>query len=247
MIKLIKKEFQSLEKWVLGVLILALIIVSLTSFYNFENKILKLNDGWKWIGFFSAVFSILNVCLIANRKLSNFFYGALSCIFYSLYCYKHAYYGDLLLNIGFYLPMIFYGFYKWKKGYSPIKMKIIKNKWDWLNDTPILILMSITLYALWFFITPFIGDIKSGYSGYGNNYAHLWTWRHYADAFTSMGGMVSTYYLNARLPVDNIYYLLMNPASIAMWSYYGDPSMIITYSVYMLFAVIGIYDWFWKK
>lgn len=309
MFKLIKKEFHSINWNIKIILLFTLPAAFFLYFYDFgeQNFLWKLEDWTKWkqfwksIGFFGIIFSILNVCLISQRKLSNFFYGFFSCVFYGLYAAYSGYNGDFLTNWFFYLPMIFVGYKKWKSGYNVKKIKIIKNKWS-VKHTLNIILMSGILFILWFFLTPFISDLKIllfGFNKYeaklffgeyknldisntwlfewekvfNNNldtqrklfiqnweYGKLYTfWNgttsikalfhplHFFDAFTSMGAMVSTYYLNARLPADNIYYLLMNPASITMWSVLGDYGYVLTYSLYMVFSILGVYDWFFKK
>ena len=43
------------------------------------------------------------------------FFGIINCILYSIISYQQTLYGEMLLNICYYLPLQFIGFAIWKK------------------------------------------------------------------------------------------------------------------------------------
>lgn len=75
--------------------------------------------GFMWddtlIGFVSSISGILAVVLVAKGKISSYFFGVIQAATYGYIAYTYSLYGESMLNLLFYLPLQFVGFYLWKK------------------------------------------------------------------------------------------------------------------------------------
>lgn len=194
--------------------------------------------GWNILSMFSAFISVLNVALIANKKISNYFWGIISCILYGIYAWHKKYVGDSILNLVFYLPATFIGYKLWKPNMK--NGSVVKRQWKW-KYLPIIMISLVVIFVSWLFVLPEIPKIideKYGFDKY--------SWQHILDASTNTLGVLSTGLMYARIPLENICYLISNPMSITMWSIIDglDINMIITYSFYFVVAIIGFSKWY---
>lgn len=72
--------------------------------------------GWgsAWWEILSAISGVICVVLVAEGKLSNYFWGLLNCSLYGLTSYFNGFYGDMTLNWLIYVPFQFIGFCLWR-------------------------------------------------------------------------------------------------------------------------------------
>lgn len=110
------KNLKKFEKvWILTffTLIIASTIVSSfqsTNFKDLDSIILNFV-----ISPISAITGIVCVLLVAKGKISNYIWGLINAITYGYIAYRCGYYGDMLLNIVWFVPMQLVGFIFWKK------------------------------------------------------------------------------------------------------------------------------------
>jgi nicotinamide mononucleotide transporter len=73
--------------------------------------------AWKdtWVGLIASLTGMLCVVLTAKARISSFYWGIINIFAYSYVAYRSAYYGDVMLNILYFLPMSFIGIYYWKR------------------------------------------------------------------------------------------------------------------------------------
>lgn len=69
--------------------------------------------GSTWWETLSTVAGVFCVVLVADRKLTNFFWGLINCGLYGLSSYYNGFYGDMSLNWIIYVPFQFIGLYMW--------------------------------------------------------------------------------------------------------------------------------------
>lgn len=74
---------------------------------------LSIQWGSSWWEILSAVSGVLCVVLVADRKLTNFFWGIINCSLYGLSSYLNGFYGDMSLNWFIYIPFQLIGLYMW--------------------------------------------------------------------------------------------------------------------------------------
>ncbi|MGL5317619.1 MAG: nicotinamide riboside transporter PnuC [Bacteroidales bacterium] len=66
----------------------------------------------------TSVSGVLCVLLAAKGNISNFIFGAINGVLYAYVAFKSAFWGEVMLNLGFYLPMQFVGYYMWSRHMS---------------------------------------------------------------------------------------------------------------------------------
>ena len=103
-----KKIFKGWNKFEIGLLFIATIIICGLSIYW----------GDSWIGIISAITGVICVVLTAKGKLGCYVFGVVNCVAYAYIAYQAKYYGDVMENLLYFLPMQFIGFITWKKKYK---------------------------------------------------------------------------------------------------------------------------------
>ena len=67
------------------------------------------------LGMLSAVTGILYTVIAGKGKVSCYFFGIINTILYGWISWKMRLYGEVMLNWGWYLPMMFTGFFCWNR------------------------------------------------------------------------------------------------------------------------------------
>ncbi|MGL4993011.1 MAG: nicotinamide riboside transporter PnuC [Bacteroidales bacterium] len=67
------------------------------------------------LALFTSMSGILCVLLAAKGNILNFVVGAFNATLYTIVAAKSSFWGEVMLNMGFYLPMQFVGYYFWSK------------------------------------------------------------------------------------------------------------------------------------
>ncbi|MCX7745341.1 MAG: nicotinamide riboside transporter PnuC [Clostridia bacterium] len=114
------KTWSNFEKIWLGIftlLILAVtVIFSLNGTDYTSTKSILLN--WV-ISPVSAITGIICVVLAARASIWTYVWGTINCITYGYLAYTSSYYGDMIINLFYFLPFQFIGFIWWQKHLKP--------------------------------------------------------------------------------------------------------------------------------
>ena len=92
--------------------------------------VLGLSIYWQdsLIGLFSALTGVAYVVCNGKGKLMTYFFGVANAVLYAIVSYKERFYGEVMLNVIYYLPMQFYGFYIWSKNMNAETYEVNKRK-----------------------------------------------------------------------------------------------------------------------
>jgi len=101
----LKNEFKGWRLWEILWFTFNCIIVLGLSLYWRDNL----------IGIFSALTGIAYVVCNGKGKLMAYVFGVANAVLYSVVSFKTHFYGEVMLNVLYYLPMQFYGFCIWSK------------------------------------------------------------------------------------------------------------------------------------
>src|SRR3990167_3854802 len=104
------------------------------------------------LGIVSAIANILCVVLVAKGRISNFFWGILGVVCYGYLAYQQRYYGNMLLNWCYYLPLQFVGFYLWYKHIDKQKEAVNKNYLSWKARILFGMLLMVNRFAEQWFV-----------------------------------------------------------------------------------------------
>lgn len=114
---------------------------------------------WKdsLMGIISALTGVICVILTGKGKLSAYVFGLVNCVLYAIIAYKAKLYGETMLNLIYYVPMQFIGFYIWNKNMNSESHEV--NKIHMNNKTRIVWLFIMIIGTLTYgFILKSLGD-----------------------------------------------------------------------------------------
>ena len=138
--KIIKDELAGWKVWEIVWLLLSSVTILCLSIY------------WKdsVIGIISAVSGVMCVVCTGKGKLSAYVFGLINTVLYAYIAFTARYYGEVMLNILYYLPMQFYGFYVWNRNIDEATHEVKKRKMrpKHLVFLLVVILMATVLYGL---------------------------------------------------------------------------------------------------
>lgn len=114
--KFIKNELSGWRPLEIIWLLVACTVITMLSIY------------WKdsIMGIISAVSGVACVVLTGKGKLSAYTFGLINSILYGIIAFNAKLYGETMLNILYYVPMQFVGFYIWNKHMSEENHEVIK-------------------------------------------------------------------------------------------------------------------------
>ena len=188
--------------------------------------------GDTWIGLIASLTGMLCVILTTKGKISNFYWGLINILAYSYVAWQSKYFGDVGLNMLFFLPMTFPGIYYWKKNYSRVNAseRVLVKSLKWRDK---IIWFSVSLAALYIFgiFLKFIHGTLP-----------------FVDSTTTIFSIVATILLTKRYSDQWFYWIMVDVWSIVMWVYIflrdgNQVSMLVMWSAFLVNALYGYYNW----
>ena len=92
---------------------------------------LSLYMGDTVFGTAAAITGVLYSLWAGKGKLSCYFFGIFNSFAYGLISFNATLYGEVVLNWGWYLPMMFVGVFCWKRNLKSDVQEIIKRRLSW--------------------------------------------------------------------------------------------------------------------
>jgi len=184
------------------------------------------------IGLIASLTGMLCVVLTAKGRISSFYFGLVNILAYSWVAYQSAYYGDVQLNMLFFLPMTFIGIYYWKKNQRNNKNQAdIKVRSFSVKEKIIWFVLSLVVFAIYGLFLKYLNGTLP-----------------FIDASTTVFSIIATILLNKRLTDQWYYWIMVDVLSIIMWVYIfftqgSDISMLVMWSAFLVNAIYGYYNW----
>lgn len=194
--------------------------VAILSYYISDGTILSLA---------ATLSGILTVVLVAKGRTSNFYFGIVNIVLYGYLSFQAQFYGEVMLNAFYYLPMQYIGLYLWTKNermsdrVSAARMTH-KERGIWA----VVSVVSIFLYAE---VLEELG---------GNLPLH--------DSASTTLSVLAQYLMVRRVKEQWILWFVINIISIYMWStsymQTGENlALVVMWSAYLVNSVYGFYNW----
>lgn len=184
-----------------------------------------------WIGLLSSVTGILYVFLCAKGKLMAYGFGLVNCFAYAYLSAIEKLYGEVLLNLLYYVPLQCVGFLTWRR---------------WMNQQHSVIPKCMRKRSRFLCL----GGTLLGTLLLGTGLKHFGGEIAYVDAFTTVASVVAMT-LTARRYIEQWYYwFAINTLSIYMWTlrYLENGQNGATLYMWIVFFFIGVYGYVqWKR
>lgn len=201
-----------------------LIIIASTILFN----ALILNDSI--VAIISAICGILYTILAGKGKISCYLFGLTGTCFYSYLAFKNALFGNLLLYIGYYLPMQVIGIFQWKKHLKKFNNEIIKTKLSKIELKKLFVITFLSVFC-------FIGVLHT----FKDSHPII-------DGITTILSLLGMYLTVKRAIEQWIIWTIVNFLSIIMWVCVATSgqkvySTIIMWCVYFVLGLYFYYKW----
>jgi len=218
--KLLRDEVSGWKTWEKTWFILATISVFILSLLS-NNNLLSL---------ITAVTGVISIICSGKGKLAGFVFGAINATLYAYIAFTSMYYGEMLLNLFYFLPMEFYGFYVWSKHMNPETKEV--NKKSLSNRNRIIVIIAVILGGLVYgFILQNFNDAMP-----------------FVDSLLSILSII-TMFLAIEMYMENwILWICVNLLRILLWVYstmngLNNIPMVLMSSVYLINSIMMFVKW----
>lgn len=179
----------------------------------------------------SSLANILCVLLVAKGKMSNYFWGLIGVVTYGIIAYQSKYYGDTMLNVGYYLPMQFIGYYLWKN----MSEKADEHLFKFMTTSQRMKMLVIVVGCVY---------------GYMEILRYLGGRLPWLDATSTVLSVIAMLLMAKGYAEQWVLWIFVNTVSILMWldvfiKEGGGVATLIMWSVFLINSIFGLVNW-WK-
>ena len=173
----------------------------------------------------AAISGILCVVLCAKGKKSQYIWGLLNIIGYVIIAWINKYYGEVMLNALYYLPSQFIGYYIWNKHMNKENDKVEGNKLN-LKKSILLVIICIVGILLYKELLDLLG---------GNGTL--------LDSASTTISIFANLLMMLRYREQWLLWIIIDAITVVMWLIAKDFIMVTMWSVYLINAFYGYYNW----
>ncbi|TVX98652.1 nicotinamide riboside transporter PnuC [Cohnella terricola] len=183
-----------------------------------------------FFGFTVFITGVLCVVLAAKGKLMSYVFGMYNTVGYAYLAYINGLFGEVMLNLLFFVPMNIVGFYLWKNNLQGGKLSMRQME---LRGMFLVGVICIAGSLLLGFGLSFIPEQNSPY----------------IDAITTVLSIVATILMVRRFKEQWLVYIVLNMFTVLLWvirTLDGSGEgllMIVMWSAYLVNAAYGYYNW----
>lgn len=184
------------------------------------------------IGLVASLSGMLTVVLVAKGKISNYYFGIVNVVAYALVAWQSKFYGEVMLNLLYFLPMQFVGLYFWKKN---------SKKGNTKDDVKVKSL-SINAKIIWLIISVI------GVFWYGVFLESLGGTLPFVDSASTVLSVIAMILMVKRVTEQWILWITIDVVSIYMWFYIlsnggNEISVLIMWTAFLVNAIYGYVNW----
>lgn len=194
--------------------------------------ILTLSVYWhdSLIAIIAALTGVVCVILTGKGKLSSYIFGLVNVLFYAYIAWQAKYYGEVMLNLLYYVPMNFVGWFAWQKHLDQETGEVKKKRLPLKTSILIFIATGFAIvgYGLW---------LKS----LGGNLP-------FVDSMSTVVSIIAQILCVNRYVEQWILWIIVDVVTVIMWIFAffnGGESVatLVMWSIYLLNAIIMFAKW----
>ena len=224
----LKKSFEELKwyEWLMGIIMIVIAMKAMIEAFTLGTS----NGNPPWltiINFISAVCGVICIFFTAKANISNFVFASVNTIVYAIYLVYWHIWGTAALEIFFYIPTNFISWYHWAKHRDELLIQKTKAKKLTLSQNVQCALIVIVSALICHMILVRLGGEVA-----------------WLDAFTLSIGIVATLLEMFRYAEQYIWWLITDFIAVAMYIVHFDPVYLTKKSIYLIMAMIGLYNWY---
>lgn len=172
---------------------------------------------------------ISSVVLTAKGKRSGFIFGLVNAVAYSAISYSTQYYGEVMLNMLFYVPMNVAGFAVWARHRDERREGEVRAR---SLGAPMVALCAVLIAAA-------TVAYRSLLVAMGGSMAML-------DGMSTVLSIFATVLMLLRFSEQWLCWIVVDVVTVALWCLAGDPVMVAMWGAYLLNAFYGFWMWRYK-
>ena len=217
---LISNEFKGWETFEVIWLALATIIILGLSIYWKDSA----------MGIAAALTGVWCVILTGKGKLSSFWFGTINTVLYAIVAWRARYWGEVMLNMLYYLPTNFIGLYNWSKHMNEETVEVEKKRLTLKGS-----LLTYSGVAVGTIVYGFILKAMGGTLPF-------------VDSLSTVVSVFAQILCIKRCMEQWVLWVVVNIVTIIMWVYAfftgtGDLATILMWSIYLVNALIMLIKW----
>ena len=218
--EIVKRELSGWKKWEVIWLLLATAVILGLSIY------------WKdsMTGIWAALTGIWCVILTGKGKLSSFWVGTVNTILYAVVAWQARYWGEVMLNLIYYVPMNFVGLYMWSKNMNNQTEEVVKERMS--------VKGSVIAY-----VCVIVGTL-----GYGVILKLMNGTLPFIDSMSTVFSVFAQFLCVKRYMEQWVLWIIVDVVTVIMWVYAfingtGDMATVLMWSIYLINAIIMFAKW----
>lgn len=195
--------------------------------------ILGLSIYWKDspVSLWAAVTGVCCVILTGKGKRSSFIFGLVNTILYAIVALWAKYYGEVMLNLIYYLPMNFVGFIAWKKYMNDETGEVIKERLSLSKSIVVYAITAVSIVIYGFILKRMGGNLP------------------YVDSMSTVVSVVAQVLSIKRLTEQWVLWIVVDIVTVFMWAVdfmKGGESIstLAMWSIYLINAFIMFIRWY---
>ncbi len=177
----------------------------------------------------SGVTGIIGVVLCAKGKISTYFYATINVALYAWLCFENKLYGEVMLNVLYFIPMNIIGFILWNKKKDEdgnVEAKALTKKGLIMLFAGIV----VAIFAYYQLLKSFGGNLQL------------------IDSITTVTSVVALILQVLRYKEQWLIWIIVNIVSVVMWVLLlptpeGSVAMIVMWGAYLFNSVYGYINW----
>ena len=195
--------------------------------------ILGLSIYWNesLVGIIAALTGVICVILTGKGKISSYVFGTVNTLLYAYIAFGAKYYGEVMLNIIYYLPMNFVGFYMWKKHINSETQEVKKRKLDLKKQALVGVLCVICIYGYGLILKSLGGNLP------------------FVDSMSTILSIFAQILCVKRYMEQWVLWIIVDVVTVFMWAVAfmnGGESIatLLMWSIYLLNAIFMFIKWY---
>lgn len=194
--------------------------------------ILALSIYWKdsMIGIMSALTGVWCVILTGKGKRSSFIFGTVNVLFYAYIAFGAKYYGEVMLNLIYYFPMNFVGWFAWNKHMNEENGEVIKSSLSRKKGIILYVCTAAAIFLYGLVLRALNGNLP------------------FVDSMSTVVSVVAQILSVKRLTEQWVLWIVVDVVTVIMWAVNfanGGESIatLLMWSIYLLNAIIMYIRW----
>ena len=179
----------------------------------------------------AAFCGICSVVLCAKGKRSGFLFGLVNVAGYALISFHNQYYGEVMLNVLFYIPANVVSFALWSRHKDharddkEVKARAMK-AWQLAVSVAVIAVVTVAYH----FVLESLGGAQT-----------------MIDGATTVMSIFATVLMALRYSEQWFFWIVVDALTVVLWCFAADPVMITMWAAYLVNAVYGYLMWLNKS